>query len=110
MDSLYYNPKAHNLEEVVKHDYSSGCYEFDYRVVWRHFLTGLLYTARNSGCSCPAPFENYYSIEDLDIVNEDCLIMLQREGLPGEDIDEIKKLMNKALPNKSSDEFDEATF
>jgi hypothetical protein len=38
-------------------DYSSGDYCFDYRAVWTD-KQGRLWTARDSGCSCPSPFED----------------------------------------------------
>lgn len=50
-------------------DYSSGSYEFDYRVVWRRLSDGVLLTARDSGCSCPTPFE-YIGIPDLAEVGD----------------------------------------
>jgi hypothetical protein len=63
---VYYSPDKFNLEQVAQIDYSDGSYQFDYRVVWRHKDTGKLYTARDSGCSCPSPFEDYVKIEDLE--------------------------------------------
>ena len=63
---IYYHPEKYDLEIVASIDYSGGHYEFDYRVVWRHIKSGKLYTARDSGCSCPMPFENYKKIEDLE--------------------------------------------
>lgn len=68
-ESIYYNPEKFNLEEVAQHDFSSGSYEFDYRVVWRDKTTGKLYTARDSGCSCPTPFESlrYKDLEDFSL-------------------------------------------
>lgn len=66
MTAPYYDPEKWGLEEVAEIDYSSGNYEFDYRVVWRHKETGKFYTARDAGCSCPSPFEDYLTLEDLD--------------------------------------------
>ena len=65
MKNIYYNPEHFGLSVVAEIDYSDGCYQFDYRMVWRHNETGKLYTARDSGCSCPSPFEDYNSIESL---------------------------------------------
>lgn len=62
----FYNPEKFGLEQVAQIDYSSGSYEFEYRVIWKHAETGLYYTARNGGCSCPTPFEDYKTLEDLD--------------------------------------------
>ena len=52
------NPEKFGLEVVASIDYSTGCYEFDTRIVWRQVDgTGLL-SARDAGCSCPMPFEH----------------------------------------------------
>jgi hypothetical protein len=71
MANIYYSPERHGLTPVVEIEYSDGCYQFDTRVVWRHDETGTLYTARDSGCSCPSPFENYASIAELDRFDAD---------------------------------------
>lgn len=63
--NIYYHPEKLGLTEVAEIDWSSGSYEFDYRVVWKD-ANGILYTARDSGCSCPSPFEDYDGIESLD--------------------------------------------
>jgi hypothetical protein len=65
-NNLYYHPEVHGLEKIAEHDFSSGSYEFDYRVVWAD-KKGRLFTARDSGCSCPSPFEDYdQGIESLE--------------------------------------------
>ncbi len=60
--NLYYNPEKYGLRVVAQIDYSDGSYQFDYRVVWAD-KDGALWTARDSGCSCPSPFE---STDELD--------------------------------------------
>lgn len=67
-DNVYYSPEKFDLEPVDEIEYSSGSYEFDTRVVWSHRPTGRLLTARDSGCSCPTPFEDY-TLESLEVVN-----------------------------------------
>jgi hypothetical protein len=62
----YYSPEKFDLEIIDSLEFSDAYYQFDMRVVWRHTETGKFYTARDSGCSCPAPFENYNSLDDLD--------------------------------------------
>lgn len=64
---VYYQPEAFLLVPVAELDYSSGMYEFDIRVVWAH-VDGRLFTARDGGCSCPTPFEDYTSLESLETV------------------------------------------
>lgn len=63
--NVYYHPEKHGLTVVAEIDWSSGSYEFDTRVVWKH-KDGRLFTGRDSGCSCPTPFESVASIEGLE--------------------------------------------
>lgn len=68
MDSnIYYSPAAFGLETFAEIDYSDGNYQFDYRVVWRRLSDGKLLSSRDSGCSCPSPFENV-AVKDLQEV------------------------------------------
>ena len=62
---LYYQPEKFGLTPIAEIDYSSGSYEFDLRVVWKH-ESGKLYTARDRGCSCPSPFEGFLKLEDAE--------------------------------------------
>lgn len=39
-------------------------YQFDERIVAKH-KDGRWFTARDSGCSCPIPFEDFQKLEDL---------------------------------------------
>lgn len=68
MSNVYYNPEHFGLEIVAEIEYSSGCYEFDTRVVWKQKSSRKCFTARDSGCSCPTPFEDYHmgNIEPLN--------------------------------------------
>src|SRR5690242_3012458 len=63
--NVYNNPSAYNLTLIAEIDYSSGSYEFDLRVVWKD-NQGNFWTARDSGCSCPSPFEDFNGLPDLD--------------------------------------------
>lgn len=62
--NVYYHPEKHGLTQVAMLDFSSGHYEFDYTVAWVDENKNL-YWADDSGCSCPSPFENYTSKNDL---------------------------------------------
>jgi hypothetical protein len=62
----YFHPEALGLIPIAEIDYSSGYYEFDIRMVWYHADTETFYTARDSGCSCPSPFEDYCSLDRLE--------------------------------------------
>lgn len=68
MTYLYYSPEKFGLDVVAEIDYSDGCYQFDLRVVWQSD-DGRLWTARDSGCSCPVPFEDM-GRDDLEEVTE----------------------------------------
>jgi len=55
--NVYYNPEKFGLTPVFTMDFSDGCYQFDYLVVWKN-ADGDLFYAEDSGCSCPSPFED----------------------------------------------------
>jgi hypothetical protein len=64
MDNIYYSPEKFGLTVVGVGDEEDMSYEFDTFAVWTD-ENGRYYWASDSGCSCPAPFENYYSLDDL---------------------------------------------
>jgi hypothetical protein len=96
--NAYYHPEALGLEIIAEIDYSDGSYQFDQRIVWRHKETGKLYTARDSGCSCPTPFENYDTIESLadysyDFVHSEALEEGRSQYYSGDSVPEfVEKL------------------
>jgi hypothetical protein len=57
--NIYYNPEKFGLEVFAEFEFSDRFYQFDTRVVWKD-REGQLWTARDSGCSCPIPFEDYH--------------------------------------------------
>lgn len=65
MSNPYYNPDELGLKIVVDVTGSNSCYDFDMFVVWQHEETGKFYYASDSGCSCPAPFEDFHELNDL---------------------------------------------
>lgn len=108
--NVYYNPNKSGLEIVGELEYSSGSYEFDTRVVWifvnEESLEKRLLTARDSGCSCPIPFEDY-SVSTLeDITNEYESFLrnertnapdYERENVSLEEVDALIEKCRKAL-------------
>lgn len=82
----YHSPEKYGLTPLAEVDYSDGNYVFDFRVVWVDD-EGTLYTARDSGCSCPSPFEDYKKLDQLDVVDYNEFRELR---------DEVRKYM--ALP------------
>lgn len=67
-DNIYYQPGAYGLETVAEIEYSSANYEFDTRVVWKVIGKKKFFTMRDSGCSCPTPFEDY-NLGNIDPLN-----------------------------------------
>jgi hypothetical protein len=63
---VYLSPEAFGLEQVDSLDEAGLSYAFHMLIAWREKATGALLWAEDSGCSCPAPFERYTSIDDLD--------------------------------------------
>ena len=64
MSNIYYYPEKYGLESVGEIQFSEPCYDFDFGVLWRD-NNGKYYYGRDSGCSCPSPFEDT-GLNDLD--------------------------------------------
>lgn len=62
---VYYQPKAFDLTPVGEIEWDEESYQFFITAVWLH-ADGTIYYADDSGCSCPAPFEDFTSLSDLD--------------------------------------------
>lgn len=74
MSNPYYNPEDFDLEIVGSIDLAEPDYSFDLLVVWYHAPTSTFYWASDSGCSCPSPFEDYHSLEQLESGNDHAVI------------------------------------
>jgi len=61
----YYSPEKCGLTLVDSIDDAEANYSFDIVAVWVDNLTGRMYWASDSGCSCPSPFEEFHSLEDM---------------------------------------------
>lgn len=61
--NIYNNPENYGLEIFLTLE-ADLSYEFDMLVVWKRVADGKLFYKRDSGCSCPAPFEDC-GINDL---------------------------------------------
>ena len=81
---VYYQPEKFNLTPVAEINYTMYDYTFDFRVVWKD-NEGQLYTARDSGCSCPSPFEDYTDLAMLDRVSLSELEAIVREEVKEDD-------------------------
>ena len=60
------NPEKLGLSIFGRLEASKAYYGFHELIVWRQDATGDLFYASDEGCSCPAPFEDYRSVEDLE--------------------------------------------
>lgn len=65
-DDVYSSPEKHDLELVGEVQWDEPCWSFDLTVVWFERYTGTFYWDSDSGCSCPSPFENVLSKDDLE--------------------------------------------
>lgn len=77
-NDVYSSPEQHDLEIVGVLDDPYACYDFNMLVVWLH-VSGKVYWGTDSGCSCPAPFEGYGTIEDLDELSHGRWMEFQKE-------------------------------
>lgn len=67
--NVYDNPDKCGLEIVGLMEEADMSYEFNMFLVLQHNQSRKLYYARDSGCSCPTPFEGYHfnSPDDTDL-------------------------------------------
>jgi hypothetical protein len=75
----YYSPDKCELELVADLELKEPDYDFDMVVVWRHLPSDELYWLQDSGCSCPAPYEDVHSLSDLVWLSSDSFGELERE-------------------------------
>lgn len=75
--SIYYNPKDASLEIVGSVEREPN-YDFDMLVVWKN-AKGELFYGKDSGCSCPSPFEDFHSEADLTRISHDSKDQFEKE-------------------------------
>jgi hypothetical protein len=66
----YYYPETHGLTIIGQLHDPNACYSFYNLVVWQH-EDGRVFYDTDAGCSCPVPFENVGSLDDLEPVTLD---------------------------------------
>ena len=66
-DNPYYNPEKCGLSLIGSVDDEDASYSFDMVAVWRG-PDGNIYAGQDSGCSCPAPFEDVKGLDDLELI------------------------------------------
>lgn len=62
---VYGQPEHFGLKILGSIEWAAESYEFNMTVVWQDPVTGQLFYASDSGCSCPSPYENYTSRDAL---------------------------------------------
>lgn len=63
--NVYSTPEKFGLTIVEVVDQPGLSYEYNTAVLWQD-AGGNYYWARDSGCSCPIPFEDYRTLADLN--------------------------------------------
>lgn len=64
----YYETEQCGLE-MLEFNQPNMCYEFNTLCFWAT-AEGLIFSASDSGCSCPTPFENYCGETQTEIVQK----------------------------------------
>lgn len=77
-NDVYSDPYRHDLFPLAELELEEPDYSFDILMVWRHAKTEKLYWAQDSGCSCPLPFEDYTSLESLEMLGKWDYPMIER--------------------------------
>lgn len=67
--NIYYNPEKNGLTQIDMLSDPDASWSFDDLIVWQH-EDGRIFYASDSGCSCPSPFEDFNSLEDLNKVTD----------------------------------------
>lgn len=65
--NIYFEPEKFGLETFGEIQWGEPCYSFNLTVVWRRNDDGAFLFGDDSGCSCPAPFENV-ALTDLTVI------------------------------------------
>lgn len=63
--NVYNSPEKHGLEIIDSMNLTDESYSFDIFAVWYHEETDRWFYGRDSGCSCPSPFEDFTSENSL---------------------------------------------
>lgn len=101
MHNIYSNPEKFGLRLVDSGDRADS-YEFDIFAVFRNIESGQLSWTKDSGCSCPTPFEEH-GVDDLTSF-EDHLdptfinaLNIWAHGWEGEEVTKAPKVDPRAI-------------
>lgn len=68
--NLYYHPEAFHLHTLGMLEEPDMSYSYNILAVFRHVMTGRVFYAQDSGCSCPTPFDDFrFDFTAPDIIN-----------------------------------------
>lgn len=81
----YYSPESFDLELLDTLEEAGLDYSFHMLCAWREKATGDLVWAEDSGCSCPAPFEDYPTTRAFERSREDLRHAV--DGFPADPVD-----------------------
>ena len=104
-ENIYYSPEKFSLELVGVVSDPNASYSFDDFAVWTDGRR--IYCASDAGCSCPSPFEEYTSVEQLKGGTKDSVLKLLDEwnkgdysGERGYPTVELRRAIDKWRPGK----------
>ena len=63
--NVLYSPEACGLRLIGELEDGNAFYTFDTIIVVQDIESGRVYAAHDAGCSCPTPFEDFHSFDDL---------------------------------------------
>jgi hypothetical protein len=95
---VYDSPEKFGLKIIDQLDERDLSYMFNMVVAWKHEESGKVYVARDSGCSCPSPFEDCTSLDKLDEITKESFEELRKELLSedeGFNIADVKGFLNE---------------
>ncbi len=61
----YYDPEKCGLKLLFTLEDPSQCYDFSTVILVQDIESSKVYVCHDSGCSCPSPFENIHSLNDM---------------------------------------------
>lgn len=61
---IYYQPEKFGIKPIGEVEWDDESYQFNFTVVWQSLTDpAVFYWATDSGCSCPAPFEDFTGLD-----------------------------------------------
>lgn len=78
-ENVYRSPEKFGLKILEESDIGAG-YEFNRFVVFSDLETGELFCAQDSGCSCPSPFEDLVSRDDLTRIGPESIEYFEQQA------------------------------